>query len=268
MVHDCAAMHGRPLFSRASRLVAVAALLLWPALAGAAPLTVFAAASLTDALNDAGKAWVAAGHATPRFSYGASSTLALQIASGAPADLFASADEKWMDWLAGKKLIDAATRVTLLSNTLVLVAPKADAHPVTINARLDIARLLGPNGRLATGDPTHVPVGLYAKAALEKLGLWAAARPRLARAENVRAALLLVERAEAPYGIVYATDAAVAPGVAVVGTFPQDSYPRIAYPFAVAASSINKDARAFLQFLESPKAAAIFRARGFIVLSR
>ncbi len=249
-----------------SRLLAFAALLFWPALAAAAPLNVFAAASLTDALNDAGKAWVAAGHEAPRFSFGASSTLAQQIAAGAPADLFISADEKWMDWAAGKKLINTSTRVTLLSNALVLVAPKANAHPVTINSKLDIAKLLGPSGRIATGDPAHVPVGLYAKAALEKLGLWAAVQPRLASAENVRAALLLVERAEAPYGVVYATDAAVAPGVAVVGTFPQDSYPEIAYPFAVTTSSDNKDAEAFLKFLQGPEATAIFTARGFVVL--
>jgi molybdate transport system substrate-binding protein len=257
----------RSSLSLASGLFAFAALLLWPALAAAAPLTVFAAASLTDALNDAGKAWAAEGHEAPRFSYGASSTLAQQIAAGAPADLFISADEKWMDWAAGKKLINSSTRATLLSNTLVLVAPKADAHAVTIDSKLDIAKLLGPNGRIATGNPAHVPVGLYAKAALEKLGLWAAVKPRLASAENVRAALLLVQRAEAPYGIVYATDAAMASGVSVVGTFPQDSYPRIAYPFAVTASSTNKDAEAFLKFLQGPQATAVFKARGFIVLS-
>jgi molybdate transport system substrate-binding protein len=255
-------MHRRPI-----RFLLAAALLFWPLLASAAPLTVFAAASLTDALNDAGKAWVAAGHESPRFSYGASSTLAQQIARGAPADIFASADENWMDWAAKKNLIRTPTRVTLLSNALVMVAPKASAHPVTINAQLDIAKLLGPDGRIATGDPAHVPVGLYAKAALEKLGLWAAVQPRLASTSDVRAALLLVERAEAPYGIVYATDAAVAPGVAIVGTFPQDSYPRIAYPFAVTAASTNKDAEAFLQFLQRPKATAIFRARGFVTLT-
>ena len=239
-----------------------------PGPAGAAPLNVFAAASLTDALKDAAKAWVAAGHAAPRYSFGASSTLAQQMAAGAPADLFISADEKWMDWAAGKQLIRARTRMTLLSNALVLVAPKAHAQPVAIDSHLDIAKLLGPNGRIATGDPAHVPVGLYAKAALEKLGLWAAAQPRLASAENVRAALLLVERDEAPYGIVYATDAAVAPGVAVVGTFPPDSYPKIAYPFAVTASSTNPDAEAFLRFLASPQGGAIFKARGFVVLPR
>jgi molybdate transport system substrate-binding protein len=256
-------MHRRP----ARFLLAVAALLLFPVLAAAAPLNIFAASSLTDALNDAGKAWVAAGHEAPRFSYGASSTVAQQIANGAPADIFASADETWMDWAVKKNLIRTPTRVTLLSNALVMVAPKASAHQVTINAQLDIAKLLGPNGRIATGDPAHVPVGLYAKAALEKLGLWSAVQPRLASAENVRAALLLVERDEAPYGIVYATDAAVAPGVTIVGTFPQDSYPRIAYPFAVTATSTNKDAEAFLQFLQGSQATALFKARGFVTLA-
>jgi molybdate transport system substrate-binding protein len=250
-----------------AHLVAVFALLSFPALAAAAPLTVFAAASLTDALNDAGKAWVTAGHAAPRFSYGASSTLAQQIANGAPADIFVSADENWMDWAVRKNLIRVPTRVTLLSNALVMVAPKASAHPVTIDAQLDIAKLLGADGRIATGDPAHVPVGIYAKAALEKLGLWAAVQPRLASTADVRAALLLVERGEAPYGIVYATDAAVAPGVAIVGTFPGDSYPRIAYPFAVTAASTNKDAESFLQFLEGPAATAIFRARGFVTVA-
>lgn len=232
--------------------------------ARAADLTVFAAASLTNALQDAAKAWTAQGHPAPHLSFGASSTLARQLEQGAPANIFASADLKWMDWAQSRHLIAEATRRTLLGNRLVLVMPKSQLHPVTIDKSLDLAALLGPTGRLAVGDPAHVPAGLYAQQALTTLGLWASAEPHLARAENVRAALLLVERGEVPAGIVYATDAAVAPGVAVAGIFPKSSHDPIDYPFAVTRSGDTPDARAFLAFLATPEAGAIFRRYGFL----
>lgn len=240
--------------------------LVLPALpAAAASLTVFAAASLTDALKQAGAAWVARGHPAPAFSFAASSTLARQLQQGAPAGLFISADEQWMDWAAKNGLIADGTRRDLLSNTLVLVEPKGSVKPVKIGPGFDLAAILGANGRLAVGDPAHVPAGIYAKQALTKLGLWSVAGPRLARADNVRSALLLVERGEAPAGIVYATDAAASSAVAVAGSFPADSHPPIVYPAAVAKSGDTPEARAFLAFLSTPEAAKIFTAHGFIV---
>jgi molybdate transport system substrate-binding protein len=228
-----------------------------------AGLTVFAASSLTDALQDIGHAWTAQGGAKPVFNFAASSTLARQIEQGAVANLFASADLQWMDWLDQRHLIVDGTRRTLLGNTLVLVMPKATVRPVTIGPGFDLAGLLGPNGRLATGDPASVPVGLYAKQALTKLGLWPAIGPHIAGAENVRSALLLVERGEAPAGIVYATDAAVSPGVAIAGTFPADSHEPILYPFAIPRGGDTPAARAFLDFLGGPAATGIFVGRGF-----
>jgi molybdate transport system substrate-binding protein len=229
-------------------------------------LTVFAAASLTEALNDNGALWAAQGHPAPRFSYAASSTLARQLEQGAPANLFASADTQWMDWAETRHLIVPETRRNLLGNTLVLIAPKETARPVAIPGT-DFAALLGPEGRLATGDPAAVPVGIYAQEALTKLGQWDKVAPRLARAESVRAALMLVSRGEAPYGIVYATDAAAAPGVAVVGHFPADLHSPIVYPFAVTRTGDTPEARAFLDFLSTPAAASVFRKRGFVVQS-
>lgn len=228
--------------------------------ARAAELTVFAAASLTNALRE-----IATGRTDVKFSFASSSTLARQIEQGAAADLFMSADEEWMDYLAQRGLIATETRVAPLSNALALVAPFGQARPVTVAPGLDLAALLGPGGRLVTGDPAHVPVGRYAKQALERLGLWAVAEPRLARAENVRAALLLVERGEAPYGIVYATDAAVAPKVRVVGTFPADSHSPISYPMAVVKARDSTAARALLAELTGPKAKAVYGKLGFVV---
>jgi molybdate transport system substrate-binding protein len=240
--------------------------LVLPALpAAAASLTVFAAASLTDALRQAGAAWAAQGHPAPVFSFAASSMLARQLQQGAPAGLFISADEEWMDWAAKRGLIAEGTRRDLLSNTLVLVEPKASARPVKIGPGFDLAAILGPHGRLAVGDPAHVPAGIYARQALTKLGLWAMAEPRLARADNVRSALLLVERGETPAGIVYTTDAAASSAVAVAGTFPADTHPPILYPAAVVRSGDTPEARAFLAFLATPEAARIFAAHGFIV---
>jgi molybdate transport system substrate-binding protein len=247
------------------RRLLLAALLLFPLTARAQQLTVFAAASLTDAMQDIAALWQQDGHAALRQSFGASSTLARQIEQGAPVNLFASADEKWMDYLVERNLIAAGTRWQLLGNDLVLVVPADRATKVTLGPGFDILALLGPNGRLATGDPAHVPVGLYAEQALRKLGLWEAVAPRLARTEDVRGALLLVERGEAPAGVVYSTDAAVSKGVAIAGSFPADSHEPITYPFAVTKAGDTQQARALLEFLAGPRARAVFARRGFKV---
>jgi molybdate transport system substrate-binding protein len=241
------------------------ALLLAPLAARSQQLTVFAAASLTDAMQDLSAQWAQAGHPPLRLSFGASSTLARQIEQGAPANLFASADEKWMDYLEGKQLIAADTRKDLLGNGLVLIVPADHPRHVTIGPGFDLPALLGANGRVATGDPAHVPVGIYAEQALRRLGLWAAVAPRLARTDDVRSALLLVERGEAPAGIVYATDAAVSKAVMVAGVFPPDSHDPISYPFAVTKAGDSPKARALMGFLAGPRASAVFVARGFKV---
>ena len=170
-----------------------------------------------------------------------------------------------MDYLADKKLIVADTRKDLLGNDLVLVVPADKPQHVTIGPGFDLLGLLGPNGRIATGDPAHVPVGLYAEQALKKLGMWDAVQPRLARTDDVRGALLLVERGEAPAGIVYATDAAASKAVMIAGTFPANSHDPVSYPFAVTKSGDTPDARALMIFLAGPQARAIFVQHGFKV---
>jgi molybdate transport system substrate-binding protein len=251
------------------RLLAAALLLIAGCCsASAQTLTVFAAASLTDAMKDVDALWEKAGHPALRFSFAASSTLARQIEQGAPADLFASADEQWMNYAQQHNLIVNGTRRDLLGNALVLVAPKDRAQKVDIGPGFDLMGLLGPDGRLAVGDPSNVPAGIYAKQALTKLGLWDKVQPHLASADSVRSALLLVERGEAPAGIVYGTDAAVSPGVAVIGTFPESSHDPITYPFAVTRTGDTKAAQALLDFLSGPQADAAFRARGFEVLTK
>jgi molybdate transport system substrate-binding protein len=247
------------------RLLLIAALLLAPLAARAEDLTVFAAASLTDSLKDIAALWVKQGHTPLKLSFGSSSTLARQIEQGAPANLFASADEKWMDYLAGKSLIAADTRQDLLGNGLVLIVPADKPAQVAVKAGFDLAGMVGANGRLATGDPAHVPVGIYAEQALKKLALWDAIQPRLARTDDVRAALLLVERGEAAAGIVYATDAAISRGVLVAGVFPPDSHDPVTYPFAVTKAGDTPEARALLAFLAGPEARKVFVARGFKV---
>jgi len=247
------------------RRLLLAVLVLFPLTARAQELTVFAAASLTDAMQDIATLWQKDGHPLLRQSFGASSTLARQIEQGAPANLFASADERWMDYLTERNLIAAGTRRQLLGNDLVLIVPADHASRITIDASLNLLALLGPTGRIATGDPEHVPVGLYAQQALRKLGLWDAVAPRLARTEDVRGALLLVERGEAPAGIVYSTDAAVSSGVAIAGVFPDDSHDPITYPFAVTRAGDTPEARALMQFLTGPQARAVFLRRGFKV---
>nr|WP_153416748.1 molybdate ABC transporter substrate-binding protein [Sinorhizobium meliloti] len=228
-------------------------------------VTVFAAASLKNALDAINGEWLKQTGKEAIVSYAASSALAKQIEQGAPADVFISADLAWMDYLADKKLIKADTRSNLLGNRIVLVSGKSDAPAVEIEPGLDLAGLLG-DGRLAMGAADSVPAGKYGKAALEKLGLWPNVAGKVAGAESVRAALLLVSRGEAPYGIVYRTDAAADANVKVVGTFPEDSHPPIIYPVAITTDSRNADAAAYLEFVRSPEAAALFQAEGFTVL--
>jgi molybdate transport system substrate-binding protein len=228
-------------------------------------IIVFAAASMKNALDDVGAAFTKQTGTKVVASYDASSVLMKQIEQGAPADVFVSADLKWMDYGSQKKLIDDSTRVNLLGNKLVLIAGKdSKLDPVTIGPGFDLARLAG-DGRIATGDVQAVPVGIYAKAALEKLGLWASVEPKMAMAANVRAALLLVARGEAPLGIVYATDAKVEPGVKVIGVFPDDSHEPIVYPVA-ATKTAKPDAALYLAFLRSSAAKSIFESYGFAFL--
>jgi molybdate transport system substrate-binding protein len=230
-------------------------------------LTVFAAASLKNALDDIDAAFAQATGVKVVASYAASSTLAKQIEQGAPADVFASADLDWMDYAQGKKLINDATRINLLGNRLVLIAPKdAALAEVAIGRGFDLAALAG-DGRIVTGDVRAVPVGRYAKAALEKLGAWAKAEPKMAMAESVRAALALVARGEAPLGIVYETDAKVEPKVKIVGRFPEDSHPAIIYPFAATATA-KPAAERYLGFLRSLAAKTMFERYGFTVLAK
>ena len=232
--------------------------------ASAAPLTVFAAASLQESLEAVVAAWEAQGGSEVRVSYAASSALARQIEQGAPADLFMSADEAWMDYLQQRNLIVNDTRVSPVGNSLVLIAPADAARPVALTRETNLLALLGPNGRIATGDPAHVPVGRYAQAALTWMGQWDAISPRLARADNVRAALLLVDRGEAPYGIVYGTDAAISRGVRVVGTFPVGSHTPVTYPFALTRRAEgNAEARALLAYLTGPEARPTWQRFGF-----
>jgi len=228
-------------------------------------VTVFAAASLQNALEDVARQYQQKPGRNVRFSFAASSTLARQIEQGAPAAIFISADEQWMDYLAQRKLIVPDTRKSLLGNRLVLVVPSASSATVDLKPGFDMKALLGGDGRWVTGDPAGVPVGRYAQAALTKLGVWDFAQTRLVRAENVRVALAFVERGEAVAGVVYETDAAISPKVRVAGVFPADSYAPIIYPVAIVAGKDNADARGFLRFLESPEAHTTFRKYGFSI---
>jgi molybdate transport system substrate-binding protein len=234
-----------------------------------APLTVFAAASLQDALRALEPQWRAAAPGNPplRLSFAASSALARQIEQGAPAEVFMSADEPWMDYLAQRNLIVPDTRVSPLGNDLVLVAPaNSPAAALSLGRGTDLAALVGAGGRLSVGDPAHVPAGRYARQALEWMGQWQALSPRLARADNVRAALLLVERGEAPLGIVYSTDARASSGVKVLGAFPPGSHQPVTYPFAVTRRAEGEPmARVLLGFLSGAAAAETWRRFGFSV---
>jgi molybdate transport system substrate-binding protein len=238
-----------------------------PAFAQDNSLTVFAAASLKNALDDIDAAYTAKTGVKVVASYAASSALAKQIEQGAPADIFVSADTDWMDYAISKKTINEPTRINLLGNSIVLIAPKdSKIDNVKISQGFGLAKLAG-DGRIAIGDVKAVPVGKYAKAALEKLGAWPAAEPKFAMAESVRAALTLVARGEAALGIVYATDAKVEPGVKIVGAFPADSHPAIIYPVAATATA-KAQAADYLAFLRSSVAKTVFERYGFTFLIR
>jgi len=228
-------------------------------------ITIFAAASMKNALDEIDAAFTAKTGIKTIASYAASSMLAKQIEQGAPADIFISADTDWMDFAIDKKVVNETTRINLLGNSLVLIAPQDSAiNRVTIGPGFDLAGFAG-SGRIATGDVNSVPVGKYARAALQKLGAWQAAEPKFAMAESVRAALLLVARGEVTLGIVYATDARIESGVKIVGTFPADSHPAIIYPVA-ATTSAKPEAFSYLSFLRSSAAKAIFERYGFSFL--
>jgi molybdate transport system substrate-binding protein len=233
--------------------------------AGAQPratVTVFAAASLTEALKAVDAAYTHASGTAVRESFASSSTLARQIEAGAPADVFVSADREWMDYLGARGLI--GSQAMLLGNALALVAPAGS--PVksrVIGSNLDWLRLLGADGRLAVGDPDHVPAGIYAKESLQRLGVWHQVEPRLARAEDVRGALALVERADTPLGIVYVTDARASDGVKIVGIFPAATHAPIVYPAAIVRGSETPAAKSYFRFLCGAAARRIFTRFGF-----
>lgn len=233
--------------------------------AGAQTVTVFAAASLKNALDAAAAAFKEKQGVEIKISYAGSMALARQIESGAPADIFISADESSMDYLAGKNLIRSESRKNLLGNSLVVVAPRGAKLAKLAFTREALSAAIG-EGKIATGDPASVPVGKYAKAALEKLGLWETAAPHFAFTDNVRSALMFVAREESPLGIVYATDAKSEPKVKVVAAFPADTHPPIIYPIALTSMAQGEGGAKFLAFLTSKAAKPIFVEQGFAVL--
>ncbi len=234
--------------------------------AQARDVVVFAAASLKNALDDAAAAWSRETGRKAVISYAGSNALAMQIEAGAPADIFFSADLDWMDHLASKDLIRPETRIDLLGNDLVLIAPRGAAVQVSLQLGLDLASVLA-GGRLAMGHVDAVPAGKYGKVALEKLGAWDGVKDMIAQTENVRAALLLVSRGEAPLGIVYKTDAVSEPNVRIVGTFQEGTHPPIVYPVAMTRDSAHPNAAPFLEFLRSARAKSLFEKQGFTVLN-
>jgi molybdate transport system substrate-binding protein len=229
-------------------------------------VVILAAASLKNALDEASAAWTRQSGKTTRISYAASSALARQIEGGIPADIFISADVHWMDYVAERKLIKPASRSDYLGNQIVLIAGRDSRIDLKIDRGFNLRGALGNDGRLAMANVDAVPAGRYGKAALEYLGVWPSVSDRVAQAENVRMALTLVSRGEAPLGIVYKTDAASDPAVRVVGAFPADSYPAIIYPMALLASSTNPDAQALVDYLKMPAASPFFEKQGFTVL--
>jgi len=232
--------------------------------ASPATLDVFAAASLRESLGEAAALYERESGQSVRVTYAGSSALARQIEQGAPADVFISADLDWMDWLQTHELIDQTTRSELLGNALVLIAPASAAAPaIDLKPGIDLMPLLG-DGRIALALTASVPAGKYAKAGFESLGIWPAVQVRVAEAENVRAALLLVARGEAPLGVVYASDAKAEPRVQVLASFPAGSHPAIIYPVATLRASRHPKARAFVEWLQQPAALDIFRQRGFV----
>ena len=249
---------------RAAVAAVVAATLPPQAQAQFRDVLVFGAASLKNALDEANGLFLFENGSGVKVSYGASSALAKQIENGAPADIFISADPDWMDYLAERKLIKPDTREKFLGNKLVLITRANSNVALTIGQNFPLAQALG-NGRLAMAEPASVPAGKYGKAALEKLGVWASVANKIAPAQDVRAALLLVSRGEAPLGIVYQTDAAADKNVKIVATFPESTHPPIIYPIAILASSTNGVAPVYLQYLLSPKAEPFFEKQGFVV---
>ncbi len=236
-----------------------------PAAAQGKTTLVFAAASLKNALDEIAAQWQRQAGKTVTISYAASNNLIKQIEQGAPADIFFSADLDWMDYGQQKNLIKPETRSNLLGNRIVLIAPKDSTSSLNIQPGFDLAAAL-KDGRLAMGNVDAVPAGKYGKAALEKLGVWDSVKDKVAQAESVRAALILVARGEAPLGIVYQTDATSEPAVRIVGTFPENTHPPIIYPVALTKESTNADAGAFLTFIRSPAARPAFERQGFTVL--
>jgi len=234
--------------------------------ASAADPVIFAAASLKNALDDAAASYKEKTGKAVTVNYAASSALAKQIEEAAPADIFFSADLDWMDYLQERNLIKTDSRVTLLGNAIVLVAPSDSTATVELAKGVDLAGTLG-DGKLAMANVDSVPAGKYGKAALEYLGAWDGVSSHVVQADNVRAALAFVANGEAPLGIVYATDAAAEPAVKIVGTFPDDSHPPILYPVALTASSENPDAAAFLDFLKSDEAKPAFEKQGFVIVT-
>jgi len=225
---------------------------------------VFAAASTTDALNEIGALFAAAGKGKLSASYASSSTLAKQIENGAPAQVFISADEQWADYLSSRKLLDDTSRIDLLGNRLALIAPVDSKVELGIVPHFPLAAQL-KDGRLAVGDPDHVPAGIYTEAALKKLEVWKDVENKLARGDSVRAALAYVERGECPLGIVYITDALIDPKVRVVATFPAGTHKPISYPAALVAGQQTPAAKAFLDFLHGPEAKDVWYKYGFLV---
>ncbi|HGM5493246.1 TPA: molybdate ABC transporter substrate-binding protein [Serratia fonticola] len=231
--------------------------------AAAEKITVFAAASLTNALQDIATEYQKGKDVDVVSSFASSSTLARQIEQGAPADMFISADQQWMDYAIDKQQMVKDTRYTLLGNELVLIAAKsAKQDKITINKQTDWAKLLN-GGRLSVGDPDHVPAGIYAKEALQNLGAWTTLEPQLARANNVRSAMAMVEREEAPLGIVYGSDAVASDKVKVIAIFPEDSHKPVEYPMAIVKDHQTPAVTAFYDYLKGPQAAAIFERYGF-----
>ena len=256
--------------AKALSLAAAAMLAWWPQLPARAQggqggdLVVFAAASLKNALDAINAQWQEETGKSAKISYAASNTLAKQIEEGAPAQMFISADIPWMDYVEKKDLIKTETRSNLLGNRIVLIAPKDKAKAVDIKPGFDLAKLLG-DGRLAVANVESVPAGKYAKASLQKLGIWDSVSGRLAHADNVRGALSFVSRGEAPAGIVYQTDAAADKGVTIIGMLPEGTHPPIIYPIALTKSA-GPDAAAFLAYIKSAKAKPLFEKEGFTVL--
>jgi molybdate transport system substrate-binding protein len=235
-----------------------------PSMAAAPGLSVFAASSLTNVLQEIGDSYTAESKIAVKLSFGASSVLAKQVEAGAPVDVFVSADEDWMNYLQTRNLLASGTRADIVSNDLVLVAPADSTQQMMIAPGFGLAAALGESGRLAMGEPASVPAGKYAQAALVKLGVWPSVEKRIVSADNVRTALNFVARGEAPLGIVYATDARVEPGVRVVGIFPAATHEPITYPAAAIARS-GANAAAFVRYLSGAKAQEIFRKAGFRV---